>query len=55
MATNKRERQRENRAVKQAEEKKQARRQAIINRVRRVAIWAVVLTALIIVSQLVWG
>lgn len=55
MATTKRERQRENRAVKQAEVDKQKRKEKLLARVKRYSIWAVVLTALIFVSQMVWG
>ena len=55
MATDKRERQRQNRAVKQAAENKAKRRQNIVDRVRRVAIWAAVFVILLIVANLVWG
>ena len=55
MATDKRERQRQNRAVKQAELNKRRRRQRIIDRAKRVAVWAVVFAALIIVANFVWG
>ena len=55
MATDKRERQRQNRAEKQAAENKQKRRQNLINRVKRYSVWAVVFALLIIVSQVVWG
>lgn len=55
MATDKRERQRQNRAVKQAEVNKQKRKEKLIARVKRYSIWVVVLTLLIIVSQIVWG
>ena len=55
MATDKRERQRQNRAAKQAELDKQKRRQKIIDRVKRVAVWAVVFVVLIIVANVVWG
>ena len=55
MATDKRERQRQNRAVKQAELDKKKRRQKIIDRARRVAVWAVVFVVLIIVANVVWG
>jgi cation transport ATPase len=55
MATDKRERQRENRAVKQAELNKKKRRQRIIDRTKRVAVWAVVLVVLFIAASIVWG
>lgn len=55
MATDKRERQRQNRAVKQAEVNKQKRKEKLIARIKRYSVWAVVLTLLIIVSQIVWG
>ena len=55
MATTKRERQRENRAAKQAEVNKQKRKEKLIARVKRYSVWAVVLSSLIIVSQMVWG
>ncbi len=55
MATDKRERQRQNRAAKMVEVNKQKKRAAMLNRIRRVGTWAVVLAALIVVSQLVWG
>lgn len=55
MATDKRERQRQNRAVKQAELGKDKRRRRIIDVSKRVAIWAIVLVVLLIVANLVWG
>lgn len=55
MATDKRERQRQNKAVKQAELTKQRRREKVINTARRVAIWAVVFVVLLIVANIVWG
>ncbi len=55
MATDKRERQRQNRAVKQAAENKAKRRQNIIDRVRRIAIWAAAFVILVIAANLVWG
>jgi hypothetical protein len=55
MATDKRERQRQNRAVKQEELDKQKRRQKIIDVSKRVAIWAVVFVALLFVANFVWG
>ncbi|MDJ0952049.1 MAG: hypothetical protein QNJ81_00085 [Acidimicrobiia bacterium] len=55
MATDKRERQRQNRAVKQAAENKAKRRQNILDRVRRIAIWAAAFVILVIAASLVWG
>ncbi len=55
MATDKRERQRQNRAVKQEERSKQQRRQKIIDLSKRIAIWAVVFFALLILANIVWG
>ncbi len=54
MATDKRERQRQNRAVKQAAVNKRQRRQKMIDRAKRFAVWAVVFAALIIVANFVW-
>jgi len=55
MATDKRERQRQNKAVKQAELTKQKRREKLINTAKRVAIWVVVFAVLLIVANIVWG
>lgn len=55
MATDKRERQRQNRAVKQAELNKQQRRQRIIDRTKRIAVWAVVLVVMFVAASVVWG
>lgn len=55
MATDKRARQRENRAVKQAERSKQKRREKVINTAKRVGIWVVVIFALLILSNLIFG
>jgi len=55
MATDKRERQRQNRAAKQVEVNKQKRRQRIIDRTKRVAVWAVVLVVMFIAASVVWG
>ncbi len=55
MATDKRDRQRENRAAKQAELNKQKRRQMIKDRTRRIAIWAIVFVVLLILANVVWG
>ena len=55
MATDKRERQRQNRAVKQAELDKQKRRQRIIDRSKRIAIWIVVIVVMFIAASVVWG
>ena len=55
MATDKRERQRQNRAVKQAELDKQNRRQRMIDRSKRIAIWIVVIVVMFILASIVWG
>lgn len=55
MATDKRERQRQNRASKQAELTKQLRKQKVLSTAKRVGIWVVVLIALFFVSNAVWG
>lgn len=55
MATDKRERQRANRAVKQQAESKAARIQRVIALTKRFAWWAVALVVLIVVANVVWG
>lgn len=55
MATDKRERQRENRAAKQQEHSKLARKQQVIATTKRVAVWVVVGVALILLANIVWG
>ena len=55
MASDKRERQRQNRAVKQTEQNKIARRQKMIATIRRIGIWIVVGLVLIVVANFVWG
>ena len=55
MATDKRSRQRENRAVKQAELSKQKRREKIINTAKRVGIWVIAIFALLILSNLIFS
>jgi len=55
MATDKRERQRANRAVKQQAESKVARNQRIIALTKRFVWWAVALIVLIIAANVVWG
>jgi hypothetical protein len=55
MATDKRERQRQNRAVKQAQEAKIVRREKIIATARRVGLWVVVGVALLVLANIVWG
>ena len=54
MATDKRERQRQNRAVKQAELGKEKRRQKVLDISKRIAIWAVIFVVLLIVANVVW-
>ena len=55
MATDKRERQRANRAEKQAQEAKVARRQKIFTRGRRILIWVLVIVAILLVSSWLAG
>jgi len=55
MATDKRERQRQNRAAKQAEQAKIVRRQKVVAAARRVGVWIVVGIALLILANVVWG
>jgi hypothetical protein len=55
MATDKRERQRANRAQKQAEEAKAERRATIIKRARRVLLYAVVIAIVILLANQVFG
>lgn len=55
MATDKRERQRQNRAVKQAEQAKIARKQKVIATAKRVGVWIVVAVVLLILANVVWG
>ncbi|MGA9596255.1 MAG: hypothetical protein WBV06_08865 [Acidimicrobiia bacterium] len=55
MATDKRERQRQNRAVKQVELNKVNRREKVLSTAKRVAIWVVVFFVLLIVANAVWG
>jgi hypothetical protein len=55
MATDKRERQRQNRAAKQAEQAKIVRKQKVITTAKRVGVWVVVGVALLILANIVWG
>jgi thiosulfate reductase cytochrome b subunit len=55
MATDKRERQRQNRAVKQAAENKAKRRQKVFYSAKRVAIWGIVFVVLVIIANVVWS
>ncbi len=55
MASDKRERQRHNRAEKQEAENKVARKQKTLALAKRVAIWVVVGVLLITVASFVWG
>ena len=55
MVSDKRERQRQNRAVKQAELNKVKRRRKIIDRTKRIAIWAVVFAVMLVLANAVWG
>ena len=55
MATDKRERQRQNRAVKQAEQAKVVRKRKIIATAKRVGVWVVVAIGLLVLANIVWG
>lgn len=55
MATDKRERQRQNRAVKQEEQSKIARKEKMFALVKRVGVWIVVAVALLVLANVVWG
>lgn len=55
MATDKRERQRLNRAAKQVEESKVARKTKIIDTARRLGKWIVLGVLLIVLANIVWG
>jgi len=55
MATDKRSRQRENRAVKKAAADKVARRTLTIRRVRRIVIYGVVIALVLLLANQVWG
>lgn len=55
MASDKRERQRANRAVKTEAQTKVKRKQKSMDLVKRVAIWAVIGVILILLANIVWG
>lgn len=55
MATDKRERQRLNRAAKLAVDSKAARKQKIFDTAKRAGIWLVVGVALLTLANIVWG
>jgi hypothetical protein len=55
MATDKRERQRQNRASKQAELTKQQRKQKTIDTAKRVGIWAGVFAVVVVLANFVWA
>jgi hypothetical protein len=55
MATDKRERQRMNRAAKQAAEAKAARRAKLLGRARRIGIWVVLVLLVFVLANLVFG
>ena len=55
MANDKRERQRANRALRQAEEAAQLRKEKLKKRGRQVAMWAVIIVALFLTANAVWG
>ena len=55
MATDKRERQRANRALRQAEEAAKLRREKLMKRGRQVATWAVIIVVFFLLANAVWG
>ena len=55
MATDKRERQRANRSLKQQEQSKQQRRSKTLDLARRVLIWALIIAAVFLAAWIVWG
>ena len=55
MATDKRERQRLNRAAKQEEQSKTARKEKVIATAKRAAKWVVVGVTLLVLANIVWG
>ena len=55
MATDKRERQRQNRTVKQDELNKVERKLKVLSTARRVGIWAVVGGSVLVLANIVWG
>ena len=55
MATDKRERQRANRAQKQAEAEAQAKRAKMRRRIRQGLIWVLIVAAVLLLANLVWG
>ena len=55
MPSEKRERQRQNRAVKQQEQNKVQRKQKTIATIKRVGVWIVVAIVMIVLANLVFG
>jgi len=55
MASDKRERQRQNRAVKQEAQSKVARKQKTIDLTKRVALWVAVGFVFLFAANVVWG
>ncbi len=55
MATHKRARQRENRAVKRAAEAKVARRGLAVKRIRRFVVYGIVIAIVLFLATQVWG
>ncbi|MDJ0961285.1 MAG: hypothetical protein QNJ88_11535 [Acidimicrobiia bacterium] len=55
MATDKRERQRANRALRQAEEAAKLRKEKLKKRGRQVATWAVIIVVFFLLANAVWG
>lgn len=55
MPSEKRARQRANRRAKEAQEAKQARRQLIIKRTRRIVFYGIIIAIVLFLASLVWG
>lgn len=55
MATDKRERQRANRSVKQQEQTKEQRRQKTLDLARRGLIWVLIIASVFAAAWIVWG
>jgi cell division protein FtsL len=55
MASDKRERQRQNRAVKQQELNKVQRKQKTIATIKRVGVWIVIAVVMVVLANLVFG
>ncbi|MDH3500746.1 MAG: hypothetical protein OEM97_11520 [Acidimicrobiia bacterium] len=55
MGTDKRDRQRQNRAEKQAQEAAAARKARLKSRIRKGAIWVTIVAVVLVLANLVWG